>query len=48
MTLSLCKKCGHHIESVADCTLCRHGNDVNHRVIFNGAVLSCPKDLGKR
>ena len=44
MRLQECRKCLHHIKSIADCTLCRINREIDYRIIFQGDVISCPLD----
>ncbi len=48
MKLSDCLKCINHIESMADCALCRFDYGIAYRAVSNGLVVSCPLDGEKK
>lgn len=48
MKIHQCRQCSFFVEAMADCTVCIHGNDMQHRVVFQGSVVSCPRDARRR
>gem|GEM_PF-1424812 len=48
MKIQDCRQCPFHISSVADCALCRYNNEAGYRAIFQGEVISCPRDEKRR
>ncbi len=48
MQLEKCQKCPHHIDSVADCALCKYHVEVEHKVIYQGKVVGCPLESEKK
>jgi hypothetical protein len=48
MKIHQCRQCSFFVEAMADCTVCTHGNDMQHRVVFQGSVISCPRDARRR
>jgi hypothetical protein len=43
MKLEDCIKCSSFIDNRADCVLCKYGDEIEHRVLDNNRVISCPK-----
>ena len=46
MELKNCQRCKHYLQNITDTTVCRFKNEIYFRPIFNGKIISCPKDEG--
>ncbi len=44
MKLENCVKCTYFIDARADCVLCKYNDELEHRVVDNNKVISCPRD----
>ena len=44
MKLEDCRNCPGFIDSRADCVICKYGDEIEHRVISQNMVISCPRN----
>jgi len=48
MTSENCKNCSSHFELLSDSVLCKHNDEMTHRVLSQGRVVGCPIAVEKK
>ena len=48
MTTENCKNCPFHVELLSDSILCRHNDEITHKVLSLGKVVGCPMPVEKK